>query len=89
MTNRLKQDQHEMQERESAPAPDEWYTVTRISKRWKMSPESVSLIVSRYRNRQGFMDAGSHGDTKRHTRARAIIRISPELLQIIERDLQK
>jgi hypothetical protein len=87
--NNLKKAQEEMRARQSEPAPTEWYTVSMISRKWKMSPETASLILQKYRGRQGFMDAGSHGDTKRHTRARAIIRISPQLLEIIERDLQK
>ena len=85
----LKDDQNEMRSRQPEPSPDSWLTVSMVARKWKMSPESASAILQRYRGRQGFLDAGSHGDLKRHTRARAIIRVSPALLKVIEGDLQK
>jgi hypothetical protein len=89
MTNRLQDDQAEMRARESASDPEAWFTVTRIAKRWKFSAESVSVVLQRYRGRTGFLDKGSKGNLKTHTRAYSQIRISPQLLKIIESDLQK
>jgi hypothetical protein len=87
--NNLRDEQAAMRQRQPEPDPAEWFSVSRIAKRWKFSPESVSLVLQRYRGRQGFLDKGSKGDLKKHVRAYAQIRISPTLLEIIERDLQK
>jgi hypothetical protein len=67
----LEDEQKKMSERQPEPSPDSWLTVSMVARKWKMSPESASAILQRYRGRQGFLDAGSHGDLKRtHARPR-------------------
>jgi hypothetical protein len=48
----------------------------------------VSRRLEKYRGREGFMDRGSKGSTKTHTRKYAVLAISPQLVLQIEADMR-
>jgi hypothetical protein len=73
---------------EPKPDPAAWLSVSKIALKWGCSTDKVFRAIEAYRNRRGFLDLGTPADLKKHTRRSSFIRISPELLTIIEADAQ-
>jgi hypothetical protein len=60
----------------------EFYSVSKIAKRWGFSEDKVSRVLEKFRGRNGFIDFGPKD--RRRKRKYAIIRIHPALLKEIE-----
>jgi hypothetical protein len=73
---------------EHVPSADGWASVHTLALKWGCSNNTVSRRLEKYRGREGFMDRGSKGSTKTHTRKYAVLAISPQLVLQIEADMR-
>lgn len=64
----------------------EYLTVTDCAKRWNVSTEKASRILRKYVGR-GVLDLGARENVRKRKRGYAILRVPPQVLDEIERDL--
>jgi hypothetical protein len=65
----------------------QYFSVSAIAERWQCSTDKAARMLENFRGEQGFLDLGSAGNLKKHTRKYSIIRVHPELLAKIENTL--
>jgi len=68
------------------PGDDGFFSSTELMERWHCSLDKVNKIVEPYRGQAGFIDFGSAGSLKKHTRKRGFVRIHRTLVMRIEND---